>query len=300
MKKLAVISGKGGAGKSTITASLAFLLGNKHKIVLVDCDVDAPNQALILGIEEENLQLMERVQTSARANLIIEKCNACQKCLDTCNYLSLSWDHDKNLPRINNLLCLGCGACTIICPENALELQSIENASIKMGETKYGFPIISGELDIGASSSGKVVTAVKSLGSEIAENINAEFLIVDSAAGIGCPVIASLRGSDYVILLTEPTPPAFSDLQRAIELVNHFNIPHGVIINKYNINKSFTKKIEQFFDINNIPIIGKIPYDKKFVDALVNLKPIVVFEPEFVDLFNEIFEKIDLLNDSHR
>ena len=299
MKKLAVISGKGGAGKSTITASLAYILGTKHKIVVVDCDVDAPNQALILGIKEENLQLMERVQTSARAKLIIEKCNGCQKCLDTCNYLSLYWDHDKNLPIINNLLCMGCGACTITCPENAIELESVENASIKIGETKYGFPIVSGELDIGASGSGKVVTAVKNLGSEIAENINAEFLIVDSAAGIGCPVIASLRGSDYVILVTEPTPPAFSDLQRAMELVNHFNISHGVIINKYNINKSFTKKIEQYFSRNNIPIIGKIPYDKKFVDALVNLKPIVVFEPEFIDLFNEILEKIDLLDVSH-
>ena len=149
-------------------------------------------------------------------------------------------------------------------------------------------------MDIGASGSGKVVTAVKNLGSEIAENNNAEFLIVDSAAGIGCPVIASLRGSDYVVLVTEPTSPAFWDLQRAMELVNHFNIPHGVIINKYNINKSFTKKIEQYFARNNIPIIGKIPYDRKFVDALVNLKPIVVFEPEFVDIFHEIIEKMDL------
>ena len=104
---MAVISGKGGAGKSTITASLAFLLGSKHKIVVVDCDVDAPNQALVLGIEEENLQLMERVQTSEKAKLVIKKCNACQKCLDTCNFLSLSWDHNKNLPRINNLLCVG-------------------------------------------------------------------------------------------------------------------------------------------------------------------------------------------------
>ena len=293
MKTLTVLSGKGGVGKSTITASLAVLLGKKHKIVVVDCDVDAPNLALVLGIEEENLKLIERVHTSERANLIMGKCNACKECLDTCNYASLSWDHGNNLPKINNLLCVGCGACTIACPTNAMELKSIENASIKIGETAYGFPIVSGELDIGASGSGKVVTAVKIWGSETAENVNSDFLLVDSAAGIGCPVIASLRGSDYVLLVTEPTPPAFWDLQRAIELVNHFNIPHGVIINKYNINKTFTDKIEEFFVRNNIPVIGKIPYDRRFVDALVNLKPLVVFEPEFEDIFLDIIEKID-------
>jgi MinD superfamily P-loop ATPase len=289
MKTLAVLSGNSGVGKNTITASLAVILGNKHTIVVADCDVDAPNLALVLGIKEENFQVVEHVQTSKRAKLIIEKCNTCKECLDTCNYSSLIWDHGKNSPIINNL-CVGCGTCTVKCPENAIALESVENASIKIGETEYGFPIISGQLDTGESGSEKVVTAVKIWSSEIAETINAEFLIVNSAAGIGRPVITSLKGSDYVLLLTEPTPAAFWDLQRAIELVNDFDIPHGVIINKCNINKTFTKKIEEFFTRNNIPIIGEIPYNKKFVDAMVNLKPVVVFEPEFADIFLEILE----------
>ncbi|NMC58663.1 MAG: 4Fe-4S binding protein [Candidatus Methanofastidiosa archaeon] len=206
--------------------------------------------------------------------------------------MAVKWDYNKNLPVINDLLCVGCGACTIACPESALELESVENASIKICETEYGFPVVSGQLDIGESGSGKVVTAVKMRASEIAENINTEFLIIDSASGIGCPVIASVRGSDYVLLITEPTPTAFWDLKRAIGVVKHFDIPHGVTINRYDINKNFAEQIEEYFARGNIPVIGKIPYDRRFVDALVNLKPVIVFEPEFMDVFLKILEKI--------
>jgi MinD superfamily P-loop ATPase len=292
MKTIAVLSGKGGVGKSSITASLAVLLADNHKIVAADCDVDAPNLALVLGIEEKNFKLLERVETSERAMLIGEKCNACGECLDSCNFSAVKWDYNKKLPVINDLICIGCGACTVACPEDALKLESVENASINIGETEYGFPVVSGQLDIGESGSGKVVNTVKMRASEIAGDINAEFLIVDSAAGIGCPVIASVRGSDYVILVTEPTPAAFWDLKRAIEVVKHFDIPHGVVINRYDINNKFTEEIGEYFALNNIPVLGKIPYDKKFVYALVNLKPAAVFEPEFADIFLQILKKL--------
>jgi MinD superfamily P-loop ATPase len=294
--KIAVMSGKGGVGKSSLTASLAVLLADKHKIVAADCDVDAPNLALVLGVEEENLQLMERVQTSERAKLIEEKCTKCKECLNACNFSAIKWDDDKSLPIINNFICVGCGACTLACSENAIKLESVESAIVKVGETKYGFPIITGQLDMGESGSGNVVNAVKMWSSEIAETINAEFLIVDSAAGIGCPVIASVRGCDYVILITEPTPAAFWDLKRAIEVVNHFNISHGVVINRYDINDDLTEQMEEYFDTNDIPVLGKISYDRKFVDALVNLKPVVVFEPKFADTFLKILEKVAFKN----
>lgn len=293
MKTIVVLSGKGGVGKSSITASLAVLLADKHKIIAADCDVDAPNLALVLGIKEENFKFLERIETSERAMLIKEKCSACGECKDTCNFSAVKWDNDKNLPVINNLLCVGCGACTAACPENALKLESVENASINVGKTEYGFPVVSGQLNVGESGSGAVVHAVKMVASEIAEDIGAEFLIVDSAAGIGCPVIASVRGSDYVILVIEPTPAAFWDLKRAIEVVEHFDIPYGVVINKYDINSKFTEEIEGYFALNNIPVLGKIPYDKEFVYALVNLKPVVVFEVEFVDIFMQILKKLN-------
>ena len=292
MKTITILSGKGGVGKSSITASLSVLLAKNHNIVAADCDVDAPNLALILGVEEEHLELLERVKTAERAVLIKENCNACKNCLDVCNFAAINWNPEENLPDINNFLCTGCGACTLVCSLDALKLESFENASVKVGETEYGFPVISGQLDIGASGSGKVVNAVKIWASEIAETINAEYMMVDSAAGIGCPVIASVRGSDYVIMVTEPTPAAFSDLKRAIEVVEHFEIPYGVVINRYDINESFTEELEEYFSISNIPVIGKIPYEEKFVNALVNLKPVVVFEPEFADVFNKIISYI--------
>lgn len=294
MKTITVLSGKGGVGKSSFTASFSVIMANEHKVLAVDCDVDAPNLALVLGVEEENFQLMERVQTSERAKLIEEKCIQHKECLNACNFSSIQWDDGKNLPVINKFICTGCGACTLACPENALKLESLESASIKVGETEYGFPIVSGQLDLGESGSGHVVNAVKIWSSELAEAINAEFILLDSAAGIGCPVIASVRGSDYVILVTEPTPAAFWDLKRAIDVVNHFNIPHGVLINRYDINYKFTGKIEEYFASNEIPVIGKIAYNRKFVDALVNLKPVVVFEPKFADVFQEILKRVYL------
>lgn len=293
MKTVAVLSGKGGVGKSSITASMAVLLANEHKIVAADCDVDAPNLALVLGIKEGNFELLERVETREKVILITEKCSACKECMDSCNFSAVKWDYNENSPVINDLFCTGCGACTVACPENALELEPVENAGISAGETDYGFPVISGQLNIGESGSGKIVTAVKMRALEIAEDIGAHFLIVDSAAGIGCPVIASVRGSDYVILVTEPTPAAFEDLKRAIKVVEHFGIPYGVVINRYDINNKFTEEINGYFVLNNIPILGKIPYNKKFVYALVNLKPLVVFEPEFADIFLQILKKLN-------
>jgi MinD superfamily P-loop ATPase len=292
MTTITVLSGKGGVGKSSITASLAVLLADKYKIVAGDCDVDAPNLALILGVEEESFQLMERVRATERATLIEENCSKCKECVNVCNFGAIQWDYHKKLPRINNFLCTGCGACNLACTESAIKLESLESASVKVGETEYGFPVVSGQLDTGASGSGNVVNAVKIWISEIAETIDAEFVVIDSAAGIGCPVIASVRGSDYVILVTEPTPAAFSDLKRAIEVVKHFNIPHGVVINRYDINCELTEEIGKYFAINDIPVLGKIPYDKRFVDALVNLKPVVVFEPKLADIFLEILRDI--------
>lgn len=292
MKTVTVLSGKGGVGKSSITASLAVLMSREHKLIAADCDVDAPNLALVLGVKEEDFELLQRVETSEKAVLIEEKCIKRGKCFNSCKFSAINWDSDKNIPIIDNLLCVGCGACAISCQEDAIKLESVENASIWKGNTEYGFPIVSGQLDIGESGSGKVVNGVKMRASEVAEEINADFLIVDSAAGIGCPVIASVRGSNYVLLVTEPTPAAFSDLKRAIKVVKYFNIPKGVVINRSDINLEFTEEMEEYFKENDIPVLGKIHYDRKFVDALVNLKPAVVFEPEFEDIFQQILKNL--------
>jgi MinD superfamily P-loop ATPase len=293
MKKITILSGKGGVGKSSITASLAVLLARNKKIIVADCDVDAPNLALVLGVKK--FEKTEKIQTSEKAVIDYKKCISCKKCFDSCYFYAVQWR--DNRPMINNMLCEGCGVCELVCHKNAIKLIKVENAAIGYGRTDYGFKIVSGQLKIGESGSGKVVSYVKTKASEIGKKENAEIMLIDSAAGIGCPVIASVTGSDYVIAVTEPTPSALSDLKRALEMVSHFKIPVGIVINRYDINKDFSKKIEKFAKREKIKILQKIAYDRKFVDALVNLKPIVIFDKSKVKNFGDILDNIPLIKE---
>ena len=289
MKKITILSGKGGVGKSSITASLAVLLAREKKIIVADCDVDAPNLALVLGLKK--FQKSERIQTSEKAVIDYEKCINCKKCFENCYFNAIKW---KDKPIIHNMLCEGCGVCSLVCPENAIKLIKVENAEVGYGKTMYGFDIVSGQLKIGEAGSGKVVAYVKKKAERIGKN--SEIMLIDAAAGIGCPVIASVSGSDYVVAVTEPTPSALSDLSRALEMVNHFKISVGIVINRYDINKEFSRKIGDFARKQGIKILEKIPYDKKFVEALVNLKPIVVYDKSKIKIFQNIINNVPLIN----
>ncbi len=290
MKQITILSGKGGVGKSSIAASLAIALSKKHKIVCADCDVDASNLALVFGLKEKNFEQWKKISTNEKAYLNEKKCNGCKKCVDSCYFNAISWNEKKKQPVFDSFSCEGCGVCPMVCPEKAIKLVEVKNAKIGFGETKFGFKVISGQLEMGESGSGKVVAEVKKLAKEQAED--AELMVIDSAAGIGCPVIASVNGSDFVIAVTEPTSSGLSDLKRALQITTHFGIKSGIIINKFDLNLEFTKKIEFFASENNLEIIAKIPYDKSFVDALVDLIPIVVYNPKLETLFTKIVKKI--------
>ena len=290
MKKITILSGKGGVGKSSITASLAVLLAKKKRIVVADCDVDAPNLALVLGLKDKDFTKWEKVQTSEKAVIVKAKGLYCERLEDICYFNAISCKNKKVI--IDKLLCEGCGACELISPKGAIKLVKVNNGKVGFGNTGYGFKIASGQLKIGESGSGKIVTLVRIKAQQIAKKENAEIILADAAAGIGCPVIASVVGSDYIIAVTEPTPSAFSDLSRALSFVKHFGIKAGIVINRYDINKPFTKRIEDFADKENIKVLGKIPYDKKFVDALVDLRPVVVYDSSFDKIFQSILSKI--------
>ncbi len=292
MKTITILSGKGGVGKSSLTASLAVLLAREQKIVAVDCDVDAPNLALVLGVEK--FRTREKIQTSEKAKVSVDKCPECKKHIDVCVFGAISWDEENKKPVINKFLCEGCGACLLAFPKGTIELEKVQNATIDSAKTNYGFPIISGQLKMGESGSGKVVTAVKEKAEKLAKKEKATMILVDSSPGIGCPVVASIQGSDYVVAITEPTPSALNDLKRVLQVVEHFRIPYGVVINRWDLNKKFSEKIENFLKEYEIPLLGKIPYDKAFVEALVNLKPIVVWEKRFEKDFRLILDKIPL------
>lgn len=284
--KINVLSGKGGVGKTSISASLAHMLSKNRRVVAVDCDVDAPNLGLCFGLTGDDFD-KETVSTTEQAELVEEKCRKCRKCVDACAFGAISWDGG---PVFNRFLCEGCGACQIVCPLGAIRLRKVENGWI--GVARGDFPIVGGQLKVGQSGSGEIVELLK----QKAEEIEHDLIIVDSAAGIGCPVIASVKGCDYVIGVTEPTPSALSDLKRALSVVRHFGMEHGIVINKSDINPGFTADVEAFASEAGIPILGEIPYDRAFVDALVNFRPPVVHKPGLKPVFQKILDNISVLS----
>ena len=288
MKQISILSGKGGVGKSSIAASIGILLAKKYKIVLADCDVDAPNLGLVFGIEEKDFLEWENISTNEKAVFDLKKCVACKKCFDVCYFKAIAWV--KNKPKLKKFSCEGCGACEIICPVGAIKLEKINNAKIRYAKTKYGFKLVSSQLNIGESGSGKLVNKVKEKARSI--STDADIMLVDSAAGIGCPVIASVSGSDYAVLVVEPTPASLFDMKRALAIVNHFNINKGIIINKFDINKKYCKEIEEFARTQKIKIIGRLPYDKNFVKALVEMKPVIEIDGNIRGLFEGVVNNI--------
>ncbi|MFP4117090.1 MAG: P-loop NTPase [Candidatus Aenigmatarchaeota archaeon] len=289
MKKIAVASGKGGVGKSSIAASLAVLLAEERDIVVADCDVDASNLSIILGGEETERK--QGVSTNEKAIFHEDRCISCGKCKDICTFSAIDWDEENDMPVINKYLCEGCGACKLVCPENAFTLEEVENATIGEGKTEYGFDLVSGQLAMGESGSGKVVEVIK----RQAEDKGGELMLLDVAAGIGCPVISALKDVDYVIAVTEPSTAALSDLKRLMNVVNQFEINCGLIVNKYDLNKEACDNVLKFAKDNGIEVLGKIKHDKKFVEALTQLKPIVEVDKDYRKVFEGILRRIDVL-----
>lgn len=278
--KIVVASGKGGTGKSMFASSLSLLFSDVKKIVACDCDVDAPNLGLWLGVTEYDSE--ESISVSEKAIIDYDRCIDCGKCLEICKFGAIEKNEKIN---INQLTCEGCGVCQLICPTDAIELKLVENGMINVKKTDWGFPLVSGQIYPGETGSGKIVQKIR----EKAEKYEHNLIILDSAAGIGCPVISSIAGCDFAILVTEPTPSGFMDLRRVLEIVNHFRIPFGIVINKWDINAEFTEEIERWSSSN---LLGKISYDKEVINSIVNLTPVITSESHVKSEIVEIFKTL--------
>lgn len=289
MKSIVILSGKGGVGKSSISASLAVAFSKDNKIICADCDIDASNLALLFSLPSEKYIEWRSVSTNKNALIDKSKCIKCGKCIDTCYFDALKYEGE--FPKVSNFGCEGCGACELICPVNAITMEDIYNAHVGYAKTNYGFDIVSAQLSPGHSGSGKVVSEVRRKVNKVSKG-DEDYTLIDSAAGIGCAVIASVVGNDYAVLVTEPTPSGFSDMKKALKVVNHFRIKSGIIINKYDLNKTYTEKIECFAKENNLTIIKKIHFDKQFVKAMTEMIPLIDYEQKYQKVFLDIKSKI--------
>jgi len=282
MKKIVVGSGKGGVGKSMLASSLAMLFAKKHKIIAVDCDVDAPNLHLWLG-QRENWNKIEKISTNEEPVIDKTKCNLCGKCVDICAFNALSINRQQL--SINHFFCEGCAACEVVCPQKAIKMKPIINAEIRVKKDIYGFPLISAQLYPGQTGSGKIVDEIKSR----AEKFDYELMILDSPAGTGCPVISAVKDTNYAILITEPTPSGFSDLKRILTVIDYFKVPFGVVINKWDIYPELSRKIEKEFKNK---MLGKITYDKRIFQAIASLTPVMETDLSVKEEIKRIFARL--------
>lgn len=262
MRQIVVISGKGGTGKTSLTA--AFTAFSGPEAVLADCDVDAADMHLITGARDEESSLFK---SGEAAVVDPDACIGCGRCQQVCRFDAIRMTDGVASIRISS--CEGCGYCSRVCPAGAIRNEEQVSGDLKRSRRADGGVLVHARLHPGAENSGKLVAAVKKEAIAIAKKTGAELVIADGSPGIGCPVVSSLSGADYCIAVTEPTVSGLHDLKRVLELVRRFSIPVGCIVNKADLNEDMTEKIGGFLERNGIELLGTIGYDKSFTRSMI-------------------------------
>lgn len=261
MKQITVISGKGGTGKTILTASFAVLAKKK---IMVDCDVDAADLYLLL-----HPVIKERYEfRSGKTAKIDEKlCQKCGQCINVCRYKAITSDFI-----VDPISCEGCGLCSNICPAGAIRMEENISGEWFVSETKYG-PFVHAKLGIAEENSGKLVAKIRQIAKETAEKEKLDYVIIDGPPGIGCPVIASLSGVNLALIVTEPTLSGIYDLMRVVELAEHFKIKPKAVINKYDLNEENSEIIESACQDKGIEVLGRIPFSQDVCKSIVRGVP---------------------------
>ena len=263
MKRIAVTGGKGGTGKSTVATALAAELARDSRVLLVDADVDCPNDHLLLGIERERVETV--YQRIPEWNL--EKCIGCGKCAGACKYNAIAMVKEK--PVFMQNMCSGCGACKIVCPGDAITWGKKEIGRLYSGKA-HGIDFLSGELREGEPVSEFVVSALNRMVRKVEEKY--DFIIVDTSAGTHCDVISALQGADIALAVTEPTPLGAHDLALIIRLLKVLGTSSEIILNRAGIGDAAA--IERIAEKEGKEIAARIPYSKEIMEAYSNGIPI--------------------------
>lgn len=263
MREIVIVSGKGGTGKTTVLSMYARLAG---PAVIADCDVDAPNLALVVTARTTT---KERFKGMKVATVYPAMCNGCGICVSPCRFGAIV-DGEGMVSgsiRIDADLCEGCGVCARVCPTEAISMTDREIGEWYISGTDNG-PFVHAQLDPGAENSGKLVAMVKQQARMIAKRDGIELLLVDGPPGIGCPVISALSGADVAVIVAEPTASGVSDFRRIAALIEGFRITGSLVVNKWDINAEMTATLEREAKERGVTCAGRIPYDDDLARAM--------------------------------
>jgi len=274
-KEVTVISGKGGTGKTTVVSALAQLAGNK---ILADNDVDAADLYLLVRPE---VQEGHDFVGGRKARIESDKCIGCGECFKACHFNAIRLDGPgnelvKKTYRIDSMMCEGCGLCPLVCPHEAIAGEDNVVGRWYVSDTGFG-PMVHACLGIAEENSGRLVTRVRSRAAELADELKKELILADGSPGTGCPVIASVSGTDLVVVVTEPTVSGVHDMERVMQLTDHFGVPSVIVINKADLNAQQAERIVQMAKKKGSEVIGGIPFDSQVNTALMEGRSIMEY-----------------------
>ncbi len=270
MKQVVILSGKGGTGKTSVVAAFADLASQDATIVLADADVDAANLELVLAptkVEQHDFTV------SKVAYIDQDVCTACGRCAEVCRFDAIL--HEEDTYQVDPIGCEGCASCFYQCPEQAIEMQECTSGLWFRSDTRFG-ALFHAHLYAGQENSGKLVTMVRQQANLWGADHAADYVIADGPPGIGCPVIAACAGAHLALLVVEPTVSGIHDLERILATTQHFRVPAAVLVNKYDINVAQADKIAAFCASQDIPLLGRIPFDTVVTEAMVQGQPVTV------------------------
>ncbi len=277
MKKLLILSGKGGTGKTTTASAFIKFLGSN---IFADCDVDAPNLHLVMTENEKSTT--SDYYGMEKAVIDFSKCVGCGECYDNCKFVAIE-EYDGKF-KVNEFACEGCSVCQLVCPVGAVEMQDDVAGELMLYSRDMIFS--TAKLKMGRGNSGKLVTEVKK---QLPDDTSDKIAIIDGSPGIGCPVIASISGVDFILIVAEPSLSGMSDMERILKTAKIFETKVAVCVNKHDTCLEISEKIEDYCKNNNIRFAGKIPYDKSVSKAINSGKTVADVDCKARDALVSVF-----------